>query len=36
MEMSSCSVHVKMLTKVGLSDGRGAQLDFLLKGGGLS
>ena len=36
MEMSSCSVRVKMLTKVGLSDGRGAQLDFPLKGGGLS
>ena len=36
MEMSSCSVRVKKLTKVGLSDGGDAQLDFLLKGGGLS
>ena len=27
---------VKKFTKVGLSDGGGAQLDFLLKGGGLS
>ena len=36
MEVSSCSIHMKKLTKVGLSEGGGSQLDFLLKGGGLS
>ena len=39
-EMRSCSVRVKKLIKVGLSEGGGFQLDFLLKrgggGGGLS
>ena len=36
MEMSSCSVHAKKSTEAGLSEGGGVQLDFLLKGGGLS
>ena len=39
-EMRSCSVRVKKLIKVGLSEGGGVQLDFFLKrgggGGGLS
>ena len=34
-EMRCCSVRVKTLVKVGLSDGVGVQLDFPLKGGGL-
>ena len=36
MDMSSCSVRVEKSTKVGLSEGRGVQLDFLVKGCGLS
>ena len=32
-ETRSCSVRVKKLVKVGLSEGGGVQLDFLLKGG---
>ena len=30
---SSCSVHVKKLVRVGLSEGGSIQLDFLLNGG---
>ena len=29
-------MHMKKLTNVGLSEGGGTQLDFLLKGDGLS
>ena len=29
-------MHMKKLTNVGLSEGGGSQLDFLLKGNGLS
>ena len=36
MEMKSCSVHVKKLIKAGLSEGGSVQLEFPLKGGGLS
>ena len=36
MGVSSCSMRVKKSTKVGLSEGGGIQLDFLLKGGSLS
>ena len=36
MEMRSCSVRVKKLIKVGLSEGGGVQLDFLLIREGLS
>ena len=36
MEVSSRSMRVKKSTKVWLSEGGGIQLDFLLKGGGLS
>ena len=36
MEMRSCSVRVNKLIKVGLSEGGSVQLDFPLKGGGLS
>ena len=35
-EMRSCSVRVKKLVKVRLSEGGGVQLDFFLKGGILS
>ena len=34
--MRSCSVRVKKLVKVRLSEGGGVQLDFFLKGGILS
>ena len=34
--MRSCSVRVKKLVKVGLSEGGDVQLDFFLKGGILS
>ena len=34
-EMRSCSVCVKKLVKMGLSEGGGVQLDFFLKGGGV-
>ena len=33
MEMRSCSVRVKKLIKVGLSEGEDVRLDFTLKGG---
>ena len=33
MEMRFCSVRVKKLVKVGLSEGGGVQLDFFLKVG---
>ena len=36
MEMKSCLVCVKKLIKMGLSEGRGVQLNFPLKRGGLS
>ena len=36
MEVRSCSVHVKKLMKVRLSEGGGVQLYFTLKKGGLS
>ena len=32
--MRSCSVHVKKLVKVGLSEGRGVHLDFFFMGAG--
>ena len=35
MEMRSCSVRMKNLIKVRLSEGGGVQLDFPLKRGGL-
>ena len=33
-EMRSCSVSIKKLVKVGLSEGGGVKLDLPLKGGG--